>query len=372
MVRFGILALGLFGLAVGSGANAQTLRLEPSGANDASRLQSALDTMSRRGGGTVSLNAGVFRIASPVAMPSNVTLSGQGCGRTVIRRAPQSRGQMMFRFDGVRNVRVNDIRFSYEGGPQYYRAIGFRGRGSQGIDIRRNCFDNNGPREGPGDRWAIELSATESASSDLTIVGNDVKGNLQLTAGGGRGVIRAVIADNTITDGWANAIALSTLADKAVFRDILIEGNVIRRARSIGIYIGPDKPSAGGGTFQDIRIRGNRIEGLQSRFGYGVMLRAPRQGFRRVSISHNVFDGGDILKKTTIRLMDDHSKGTREFSDVTICANDARNFSRGVWFASVSGANVYGNTIRTGRPYLVDGQTNRGVTLREGSGRTFC
>ena len=371
-MRFSILALGLFGLAAASGANGQPLRVAPSGANDASRLQAALDTVSRRGGGTVALNAGVFSLASTVTMPSNVTLSGQGCGRTVIRRASKSRGQMMFRFDGVRNVRVNDIRFAFEGAPQYYRAMGFRGRGSQGIEIRRNCFDNNGPREGRGDRWAIELSATDSASSDLTVVGNTVEGNLQLTAGGGRGVVRAVIADNTIINGWANAIAVTSLADNAVFRDITVEGNVIRQARSIGIYIGPDKPSAGGGVFEDIRIRGNRIEGLQTRFGYGVMLRAPRQGFRRVTISHNLIDGVGDAKKTAVRLMDDHGQGSREFSDVTICANEVRNFSRGLWFESVSGANVYGNDMRTGRPYLVGGEANRGIALREGSGKKFC
>lgn len=333
------------------------------GGDDSAALERAL--RQARPGDSVRISAGTFDIAQSVRIPSGVTLAGEGCGRSVLRRSGKS-GQIMLHFDGVQNVNVRSIEFAYNGAPEFYRAIGFRGRGSANIAITDNCFFERNYRGGRGDRWAIELSATASPSRNITVSGNEVRGNVQLTAGGGAGIVGARIANNRIVDARSNAIAISTLGNRAEFRDIAITSNIIETPTAIGVYIGPDKASAAGGRFSNITIANNRIIGFRNRFTYGVFLRAPAGGMSSVSVTGNEIDGRGAAEPVGIRLLDDHGKGTRRFSDVRICSNTARNIGRGIWLQRVFGARVVGNQMQSSRPLIAPEKENQNIVTNGG------
>ncbi|MXO86061.1 hypothetical protein GRI38_08475 [Altererythrobacter aurantiacus] len=338
------------------------------GRADDEAIVAALRYARDRGFNEVVLPQGEYLIAAQMSYVSGVDLVGAGCGRTVLKRSAGSRGQMMFELDGTSDASLRGMTFEYSGAPEFYRAIGFRGAGSQNIVIERNCFSDRNPTGVGGDRWAVELSAEDSPSRNVTISNNEVRGRLQLTAGGGAGVSRLRLSENTVIGATANGIGLSTLSDSAVFDDIEIRDNDIRNSSSIGIFIGPDQPYADGGKFNNIRIIDNRIDGLTSRFGYGIFLRASRNGFSQVSINGNSLDGGAAEKTTAIRLTDDHGKGQRNFSGVRICQNDARRFSRGLWLENVDTAAIDGNRVDTGRPYLVEPSVNHDVRFDSAGG----
>nr|WP_240956865.1 right-handed parallel beta-helix repeat-containing protein [Pseudopontixanthobacter vadosimaris] len=319
------------------------------GNDDSAALKRAL--RQAQSGDSVRIPSGTFEIAQPVRMPSGVTLAGEGCGRSVLRRQGQKSGQIMFLFDGADDVAVRGIEFDYAAAPEYYRAIGFRGRGSSAITIADNCFIERDFQGGRGDRWAVELSATQSPSRNITVTNNEVRGNMQLTAGGGAGLLGATIRDNRIVGARANGIAISTLSHTARFSDVTIADNIIETSSAIGIFIGPDQPQAGGGRFENIRIIGNRVSGLRNRFAYGIFIRAPADGMTGVTIADNALDGRGSAKAIAIRFLDDHGRGTRRFSDVRICGNSAANFSRGIWLQRVFGGVVAGNRLITDRPF---------------------
>lgn len=363
-------AAGLLGSAfIVSPASAAQIDIREFGArandgdDDSAALQRAL--RQARPGDSVRIPSGTFDIARSVRMPSGVTLAGEGCGRSILRRSEES-SQIMLHFDGVQNVNVRGTEFAYNGAPEFYRAIGFRGRGSTNISVTDNCFFERDFRGGRGDRWAIELSATASSSRNVLIAGNDVRGNLQLTAGGGAGIVGARITNNRVVDARSNAIAISTLGDRTEFRDISITDNIIETPTAIGIYIGPDKASAAGGSFSGITIANNRITGFRNRFTYGVFLRAPSDGMHSVTIIGNEIDGRGASEPIAIRLLDDHGHGTRRFSDVRICSNSARNIGRGIWLQRVFGARLADNLMQTSRALIAPDGENRNLVIDEG------
>ncbi len=319
------------------------------GRDDAAAIRKAL--LAARPGDTVYFPAGQYDVASAVTIRSGIHIAGDGCGRSVLRRQGQKSGQIMFLFDGADDVAVRGIEFDYAAAPEYYRAIGFRGRGSSAITIAGNCFIERDFQGGRGDRWAVELSATQSPSRNITVTNNEVRGNMQLTAGGGAGLLGATIRDNRIVGARANGIAISTLSHTARFSDVTIADNIIETSSAIGIFIGPDQPQAGGGRFENIRIIGNRVSGLRNRFAYGIFIRAPADGMTGVTIADNALDGRGSAKAIAIRFLDDHGRGTRRFSDVRICGNSAANFSRGIWLQRVFGGVVAGNRLITDRPF---------------------
>ena len=316
-----------------------------------------------RAGDIVSVPSGRFDIWRSIDVPSDITLAGMGCGSSILRRNGKS-GQIMLRFDGNRNVTIRNIGFDYNSAPEFYRAIGFRGAGSANIRIENNCFSERNFAGGRGDRWAIELSATTSPSRNLVIAGNRAQGNIQMTAGGGAGIVGARITDNRVIDARSNAIALSTLSDTARFQNIFIARNIIDTPTAIGIFVGPDKPSTRGGSFRDITIADNRITGFRNRFTYGVFLRAPAGGMHNVSITGNEIDGRGAAEPIGIRLLDDHGRGTRRFSQVRICSNVARNVGRGIWLQRVFGARVIGNRMNTDRALIASDKENSDIAVQ--------
>ena len=328
---------------------------------DDEAIGKALRNARAQGFSELRLPPGEYLISAPIQYVSGIDLVGAGCDRTTLKRSASSRGQMMFELNGTSEATVRGITFEYSSAPEFYRAIGFRGKGSEDISIADNCFSDQRPISRGGDRWAIELSAQNSPSRDIVITNNHVDGNMQLTAGGGAGVARLRIIDNIVIGAKANGIGISTLSDSAVFDDVEIRGNVILESASIGIFVGPDQNYAGGGIFRNINISDNHIAGLTTRFGYGIFLRASKGGFSKVSIESNSIEGGTAAKTTAIRLTDDHGEGQRQFSDIRLCKNDVRQFSRGIWLENAETTIIGGNTMATGRPYILDSSKNRDV-----------
>lgn len=349
-------------------ADAATLNVQDYGAysgdgqDDAPAISRALREANP--GDTVFFPAGRYDVASTVVMRSGVDVIGSGCGRSVLRRSGQRSGQIMFLFDGVAGTEIRSLEFDYAGAPEFYRALGFRGQGSNNITIADNCFFEPDFQEGRGDRWAVELSSTQSPTRRVLIANNRVRGNLQLTAGGGAGLQNVVIRNNHIVGARANGIAISTVARTAKFANITIADNLIENSSAIGIYVGPDKPQNGGGRFEKITISGNRILGLRNRFSYGIFVRAPSRGMDALTITSNFLDGRGSAKAIAIRLLDDHGRGTRQFSSVRICGNSAEDFSRGIWLQRVFGGVIVDNLLATIRPFEAAPDQNADLRLK--------
>jgi hypothetical protein len=322
------------------------------GVDDAPALARALAAVAGSGAGTVVLGTGKYLIGSEVTMPTGVSLVGEGCGRTVMQRMPRASGQMMLRLDGTGKVTVSGISFDHASAPEFYRSIGFRGAGSHDITISDDCFTDSNPLPGRGDRWAVELSALSSPSQHVTIARNRVSGKLQMTAGGGAGVIGLTISDNDIRGAKSNGIGVTHLAPNAVFEDVLIARNRIVKPDSIGIFLGPDQPSARGGTFRRVSVLNNRVEGISARYGYGIYVRAAERESSDFTIAGNILDGAGSEENTAIRLEDDHGGGRRSFTNVHICRNVGRNFERGIWLLAVRGATLQGNDMAVARPLI--------------------
>jgi hypothetical protein len=71
-------------------------------------IQLAVDAAARRGGGTVQLKAGVYRISAPIRLTSNITLIGAG-DSTVLRKVDGFRSQLNVDGDyGMLKVTVRD------------------------------------------------------------------------------------------------------------------------------------------------------------------------------------------------------------------------------------------------------------------------
>lgn len=67
-----------------SSLNARIFGVHGDGSNETAKLQNAVNTVGERNGGVVWLSSGVYDIRN-VALPSNVTLCGDGIGKTIIR-----------------------------------------------------------------------------------------------------------------------------------------------------------------------------------------------------------------------------------------------------------------------------------------------
>ena len=330
---------------------------------DGPAIVAALAEAQARGARAVLLPAGDYVTGRTVLLPSNVALMGEGCGKTRIRRAPAHRGQILFRVDGVSNVRVPGIAFEHDGAPAFTRSIGLYGRGSSNIAILDNCFDDARPTGGRGDRWAIELSAEDSPSRNVWIGRNRSRGVMQLTAGGGIGVDVLRIVDNDVADARNAGIAVTHNRKGATFRDLLIAGNRIERAHGLGIYIGPDAPGATGGLFQDVTIRDNVITGFTGATPYGIYVRAAELKTERFTVLGNQLDGRGQAETTAIRFVDKHGGGKRRAADILIEANIVSGFQRGVLLDHVAGASVRRNRIAAIRPLGIPGETNRDIRV---------
>jgi hypothetical protein len=333
------------------------------GRDDSRAIAAALAAARSRNAAAVLLPAGEYSMGGEVRLVSGVALIGEGCGRTVLRRLSSDRGQLMLRLDGASGVRVQGITFEHDGAPEFYRSLGFRGAGSRDVVVLDNCFgDARSPTAG-GDRWAVELSAETSPSQRVWIGRNRASGRLQMTAGGGAGVEVLRIVDNEVRGAKANGIALSHLPRRAVFRDVLIARNRVHDSSGIGIFIGPDQPSARAGTFENVSIVDNVVQGLTGRYAQGIYIRAAETRSSGFTISGNVLDGAGAQETTALHLDDDHGKGARRFTDVVIRGNQVRNFERGIWLTSVDGGDVRGNRVSGSRGLVIPQQSNRNVRV---------
>lgn len=323
------------------------------GADVSPVLRAALNEARRRHAEVLVIPAGEYLIDGEIPLVSGVAIVGEGCGRTVLRRMEGSRAQVMFRVEDVAGVRVQGIEFDLNHAPEYYRAIGFRGRGSRDVVVVENCFVDSRPNTSGGDRFAVELTSSGSASRHVWIGRNRASGWMQLTAGGGAGVEVLRIVDNEVVDAEQNAIAVTDGGYGATFRDVLIARNRIINAHALGVYVGPDKVVSDRGTYTDISIVDNVVTGLVHRYAHAIYLRAATQRYDHITISGNVVSAGIAQKANGIRLEDTFGGGTNTFADVLVTRNEVSAFSRGIWLAAVDGGQVSANHVTAITPLIV-------------------
>lgn len=333
---------------------ASDLGVRPNTGVDASpALQAAIDETRSRHAEVLVIPAGVYLIDREIRLVSGVAVVGEGCGRTVLRRMEGSAAQIMFRVEDLAGVRVQGIEFDLNHAPEYYRPIGFRGRGSRDVVVVENCFVDSRPNTVGEDRFAVELSAQTSPSNRVWIGRNRASGWMQLTAGGGAGVDVLRIVDNEVVDAEQNAIAVTDGTTGATFRDVRIARNRIVDAHGIGVYVGPDKVVSNRGTYTDISIVDNVVTGLVHRFAHAIYLRAASRRDERVTISGNVVSAGIAQKANGIRLEDTFGGGLNTFTDVLVTRNEVHDFSRGIWLAAVDGGLVSANQVTASIPLIV-------------------
>jgi len=333
------------------------------GRNDAPAISAALAAARARNAAAVLLPAGEYSMEGEVRLLSGIALVGEGCGRTVLRRLSSDRGQIMLRVEDVSDVRVQGISFEHNGGPEFYHSVGFRGAGSRDVVVVDNCFNDARPITAGGDRWAVELSAETSPSRRVWVARNRASGKMQMTAGGGAGVEVLRILDNEVRGAKSNSIALSHLPRGAVFRDVVIARNRIYDALSLGVFVGPDAASARDGTYENVSIVDNVVQGVTGRYAVGIYVRAAERLSSGLTITGNVLDGAGAAETTAIRLEDDHGRGSRRIRNVVIRGNQARNFERGIWVVAVDGADVSGNRVTGSRAFIIPQQGNRNVRV---------
>jgi hypothetical protein len=297
--------------------------------------------------------AGVYLMEREIPLVSGLAVVGEGCGRTILRRKDSSIAAGMFRLDNVSGVRVQGIEFDANHAPEFYRFIGFRGKGSHDVAIVENCFGDSRPNTSGDDRFAIELTAESGGSSNLWIGRNRVSGWMQLTAGGGNGISVLRIVDNVITDAEQNAIAVTDNSDGAMFRDLVIARNRIVNAHAVGVYVGPDKLTARRGTYTNVLIADNVVTGLVNRYANAIYVRAASQRHEHVTVSGNVVEPRIAQKANGIRFEDTFGGGLNTFADVLVHNNEVRSFSRGIWLAAVDGGQVSANRLTGGSTLIV-------------------
>jgi hypothetical protein len=339
----------------GGVVNVATLGVRPNTGGDvAAALQAAINTASRNHAAAVLLPAGEYLLGRDVGMVTGMAVIGEGCGRTIIRRHASNVGQIFFRVDGVRNVRVQGIQFDYNHGREFFRAIGFRGDGSRDVVIVDNCFGDSRPNTSGEDRFAVELSAETGNSTRVWIGRNRASDYMQLTGGGGLGIDILRIVDNTVDHAEQNAIAVTEGSTRSIFRDVIIARNQITNAHGIGIYVGPDKPGTSRGSFEDVVIADNVITGLVNRYAHAIYVRATDERHVRMTITGNVLDAGIGQKANGIRTEDTFGGGTNKFADVVVRGNTLKRFSRGIWVSPVVSGLVNLNTVEGGTRYLIE------------------
>jgi hypothetical protein len=207
------------------------------------------------------------------------------------------------------------------------------------------------------------MSAETSPSSRVWIGRNRADPGMQLTAGGGAGVEVLRIVDNQVRNGRNAGIAVSYQPNHAVFRDVLIARNTIEDAFGLGIYLGPDRPNARNGRFQDVTIADNVIRGFKGRFPHAIYIRANEAATDRITIVRNQLDAVRPGETTAIRFEDNHGDGVRRFTNVLIADNVATGFGRGFFLDQLDGAAVIRNKVSGARAYLIAPETNRHVDL---------
>ena len=287
--------------------------------SDDTSVQALLDAAAAAGGGTVQLEARVYKICSPLIVGSDVHLRGAGRGATIIRTKATITGKVInnafiaasIAAVGASNVTISDLTVDHATCTSNANGIalmpsGVAGQGSQE-------YNGTTPKYGLIER--VEVLGTPGPHAymiwnlkgeHIKIVGNWVNGNSTTTSSqegietfGGKDVL---IADNTVRNigyaclnigsaglqntetvgvvavnnnlaGCAVGINLGTSMDGASPRNnlhTLLRGNVITNCRQVGI----DVPVTIGTQERDLEISGNTIRDINASGAAGIRLRA--------------------------------------------------------------------------------------------------
>jgi hypothetical protein len=311
------------------------------------------------GGAVVSLRPATYLVGGPdyVDLVSNVTLTGAGSRATVLKNAAEGTLGITLRLLGVENVAVENVTvenigFDYSGGGAG-SIIELRGTNVRDITVRGCRFFDSSPIEDADpiadDRFAITFSSDDPLER-IRVIDNECRDRLQLTAAGGAGVKYLWIERNYVEHAEQNAIAVSTLANNAVFEYVYIRGNYIKDTHQVGIYVGEDRTGRSGQTFRFIYIVDNVIDG----FGFnsegnntGIYCTAVDTECADYEIRGNVVRGWPATQHSGI-VMTNRVGGERRFRRVTVADNKVEGFERGMRIDSVHEGTLSGNILTGG------------------------
>lgn len=315
----------------------------------------AAEAAGSTGGVEVALQAGTYLVNGTgyVNAVSNLTLSGAGRGATVLKHAAAGGYSAMVMVDSVRDVTIEEVGFDYSEGPGLGSVVALRGTDTRDITVR-GCrfFDSSAPTSAStstADRFAVSFSS-DNALERIRVIDNECRDRLQLTGGGGIGVKYLWIERNYVEHAEQNAIAVSSLADDAVFEYIYIRGNYIKDTHAVGIYVGEDSVGSEDQTFRFVYIVDNVVDG----FGYdsagnnvGIYLTAVDTDCSDYEIRGNTLRGHDATQHAGLVLVN-RLGGSQTFRRVNISGNHIEGFEKSIRIGTLHESVISGNTLRRG------------------------
>lgn len=285
---------------------------------------------------------GIFLIGSPVAVPSNVRIRGEGAR---IRKGTNA-AQVIFNLVNVTNIAFQNLFFDNTGGSLPGPSI--RGEGA----------------------------------SNLLISGNSFKGGLGVELA--MGCSRVRIAGNDFTDGRC-ALGVGTLAPYTPSSDIVFTDNTVRNMTDEGVDLnqellravisnnsffnasgtasgGGEVIDIGGGVMSDITVSGNSIDlNGQPVYGITVKTNGTASTTNRIAISGNSITNGSTTARGGMHLT--------HCSNVTVTGNTITGVYQGIYLSS-AGDNILiaHNIIRnTASNCIVGGAGGANTVLVDGN-----
>lgn len=225
------------------------------------KLQKLIDMVNKNGGGVIEIGCGTFTFKNSVTLKSNVGITGQGIGNTILKMLDGggTDGYSLFNGDFIKNVFIRDIE------------INSTGTNHTGKHLFMRYIEDS------------YFTHIKSVDSRPTAIGIDYLNHVTIT-------------DNIIINGgrWGNVfgnacIGIGTGYDKWENEDFIISNNICINGGHRGIFVedqarfgGSKKMTAGYGQV----ICGNIVRG-----GYcGITVEAGK----RVNISGNTIYGTSI------------------------------------------------------------------------------
>lgn len=344
-------------------------------------------------------------------LPPRTAIVGSGPSSVLrLSRAPRGRRAMTGLYLREGPFAFADLGFDMAGASRY-AALLFVRESLRGLRMTRcHAFDLTRPDYGtpgelgpdgepaernPVDRYflnvpnsALRMGAPvppeEAVVEDVWIERCSSRNGMQFVGGYGYSKRNWWLRSNLSDQAEENGFAIVTGSSNVFLERIYLEGNVVRRCRGIGYYLGSDDGREAG-FLRDIVLRGNRFEGFErkgSGGSMGIYFRvydrtvrpAPgvRTGHNRdVLIEDCDLDGGGAPDSTGMRFTGGRVEGGR-IENLRIRRTSLRGFGGGGILLGCTGARLEGCTVE-GRVFLSEGASGTqvlGGTIRQVAFRT--
>lgn len=225
------------------------------------RLQALIDMVNKNGGGVIEIGCGTFTFKNTVTLRSNVGITGQGIGNTILKMVDGggTDGYTLFNGDYIKNVFIRDIE------------INSTGTNHTGKHMFMRYIEDS------------YFTHIKSVDSRTTAIGIDYLNHVTIT-------------DNIIINGGRSGnvfgcacIGIGTGYDKWENEDFIISNNICINGGQRGIFV--EDQARFGGTKKMTAGYGQVICGNIVRGGYrGITVEAGK----RVNISGNTIYGTSI------------------------------------------------------------------------------